>query len=191
MSRRIPWSPSHARAGATPIPTNKRIPAIARFISLSSDPVAGSREETRSARGSFARKCAEGDQVVGNLWNAGNTGEEILYRHVVIALLVRAFHFFFDPLGQLFDFFRFLDDVEGEHVFVGLIDAGLEFDGKLEQSVGVRFDGGNALLRSLLLHVMADAVAGRVFIERRVDVVPRQRARSRILGQAGYSEQRE
>jgi hypothetical protein len=34
------------------------------------------------------------------------------------AFLVRAFHFIFDAAGQFLDLFRFLDDVDGEDVFV-------------------------------------------------------------------------
>ncbi len=37
-----------------------------------------------------------------------------------------AFHFFFDVVGELFDFFRFFQDVQGKHVFIRLVDLVLE-----------------------------------------------------------------
>src|ERR1700690_1855006 len=47
------------------------------------------------------------------------------------------FHFFFYAVGQLFDLFRFLDNVQGEGVFVGFVDVFFQLGGELEQCVGV------------------------------------------------------
>jgi hypothetical protein len=78
--------------------------------------------------------------------------------------LVGAFHFFFYALGQLFDFFGFFDYVEGEDVFVGLVDGLFEFDAQFKQFVGVALDSGGALFRGFFFHVAGEAVAGFVSI---------------------------
>ncbi len=89
---------------------------------------------------------------------------------VVFTCLVWAFHFFADAFGEFFDCFRFLDHVEGKNIFIRLVDVFLEFQGELQQPVGVGLEGGDALLGGFLLHVVRDAGAGFVVIERLVDV---------------------
>jgi len=74
-----------------------------------------------------------------------------------------AFHFFFDVVGELFDFFRFFQDVQGKHVFIRLVDLVLELLRQLQQAIRVTFKGFVALSVGLLRHVFFHSNGAFVF----------------------------
>src|ERR1700756_5539060 len=194
MSRCRPRSPSQARAGATPIPTNRRIPAIARFIVSPPIPVQRVlRMETRIGLRSFAgfggkngesRATFLQRQIQGlKPWSTGRAFSRAFLpdSRRFVGGLVWAFHFVADALGEFFDFIRFLDYFERENILIGLVNVFLQFERQLQQPVGIGLQCSDALLGGFLLHVVRDAGASFVVVESMVDI--RLRMRNGLLSE--------
>src|SRR5215469_10772314 len=176
MSRRNPWSPSQASAGATPIAKSKRIPAIARFISFSLRPHPGGSGN----RNTFHDRKLRGRDSVPEVFSQATSGN--------FETLVWPFHFVFHAAREFFDLVRLLDYVQRQDVFVRLIDVGLQFGRELEQLIGISLERGRALLGCFLLHVFHHAVASLLGVGGRIDSMVLRRRELRHCRSGGAHE---
>src|SRR5215471_13113762 len=174
MSWRRPWLLSQANAGATDIPTSSKIPVIARLIFPPTHSRGSAKANTSTGRKLRAR-FACGYRGKRTTHCSGNR----------IEWLVRPFHFVFHAASELLDFIRFLNNVKGENVFVGLVDISFELDGEFQKFVRVTLECGDAFFRSLLFHIVLDAGARFVAVGHGRVSVSRDRGARRILRQAG------